>query len=50
MEKWGLELQFPKWRKIKMWASFNIYYIRCAIECRTPVRTQLSKIDLNCYR
>lgn len=45
MEKLGLELQFPKWRKIKMLASFNIYYIRRAIEWRSPVRTQLSKID-----
>ena len=45
MEKWGLELQFPKWRKIKILASFDSYYIQCAIEWRSPVRNQLSKID-----
>lgn len=32
MKKWELELQFPKWKKIKKLASVNIYYIQCTLE------------------
>lgn len=50
MEKWGLELQFPKWRKIKMLACFNIYYIQCTVAWRAHVKNQLPSIDLKGYK